>query len=51
LSKLISSGLLNPVGGGATSFSLQIGNLSGRVPYECLLHDASGMKAALKIAP
>jgi plastocyanin len=46
-----SSGLINPVGGGPTSFSLQIGDLSGLVPYECLLHDSSGMKALLEIVP
>ena len=48
---IYSSGFLNPVGGGPTSYSLQIGNISGQEPYECLLHDSSGMKAALHIVP
>src|SRR5262249_18465481 len=47
---IYNSGLLNPVGG-PTSFSVQIGDLSGPVPYECLLHDESGMKASLEIVP
>jgi plastocyanin len=47
---IYSSGLLNPVGG-PTSFSFKIGNISGLEPYECLLHDSSGMKASLDIVP
>jgi len=47
---IYSSGLLNPVGG-PTSFAIQIGDLSGLVPYECLLHDVNGMKASLDIVP
>jgi plastocyanin len=49
---LYSSGLLVPaVEGGPTSFAFQIGNSSGLLPYECLLHDASGMQAVLEIKP
>ena len=46
------SGFLNPaVPGSPNSFSLQIGDISGLESYECLLHDSSGMKATLEIAP
>jgi plastocyanin len=45
-----SSGLLNPAGG-PTSFSFQIDNVTGLLPYECLLHDSSGMRALLEIKP
>jgi plastocyanin len=46
-----SSGLLqqNPIG--PTSFAFQIGDISGLLPYECLLHDSSGMRALLEIKP
>ena len=46
-----SSGLLAPGGPGPTSYTLQIGDISGNIPYECLLHDTSGMEAMLTVVP
>jgi plastocyanin len=47
-----SSGFLDPtIPGGPTSFTLKIGDISGDIPYECLLHDSSGMNAVLKVVP
>jgi len=37
-----NSGLLDSTQG-PTSFSLKVGNILGKVPYQCLLHDTSGM--------
>jgi len=49
---LYSSGLLMPAAaGGPTSFAFQIGAISGLLPYECLLHDSSGMRALLEVKP
>lgn len=42
---LFNSGLLVP--GQRESFSLTIGNISGTLDYECILHDTSGMDASL----
>ncbi len=43
-----SSGLMNP---GMTSFSLKIGDISGFISYQCVLHDTSGMVAKLNVEP
>jgi plastocyanin len=51
LTGIYSSGLLSPGGPGPTSYTLQIGDISGNVPYECLLHDTSGMEGLLKVVP
>jgi plastocyanin len=52
---IFSSGILSPfIGPGGiptTSFSLQIGPISGQQPYECLIHDTNGMKGVLNIVP
>ena len=48
---IYSAGLLNPVPGGATSFAFQIGDISGLLPYKCLLHDSSGMLGLLEVKP
>ena len=49
---VFSSGLLDPtIPGGPTSYELKIGDISGEIPYECLLHDSSGMTAVLKVVP
>jgi plastocyanin len=48
---IYSSGLLNPLGPGPKSYTLTIGNMSGDISYQCLLHDTSGMVATLKIVP
>lgn len=45
-----SSGLLVP-GSPNTSFSLKVGNITGKLNYECILHDSSGMSASLIIVP
>jgi plastocyanin len=44
-----NSGLLIP--GINETFSLKVGNISGELFYECILHDSSGMTARLFIAP
>ncbi len=44
-----NSGILAP--GQATSFTLKIGNASGTLTYQCLLHDSSGMIATLFVTP
>jgi plastocyanin len=44
-----SSGLLMP--GGQTSFTLTIGDVTGLINYECILHDTSGMTGSLIGAP
>lgn len=46
-----SSGLLDPLSPGPKSFTLTIGNMSGDITYQCLLHDTSGMIATLKVVP
>jgi plastocyanin len=52
---VISSGILSPFFGPApvptTSFSLKIGPIRGQQPYECMIHDTSGMKGVLDIVP
>jgi plastocyanin len=48
-SGVFSSGLLTPAG--PTSYSLKIGDISGDIDYECLLHDTSGMEAELTVVP
>ena len=49
---VFSSGLMDPtIPGFPTSYELKIGDISGEIPYECLLHDSSGMKAMLKVVP
>jgi plastocyanin len=47
---IYSSGLLAPAGA-TTSFSLQIGGITGEIQYQCLLHDSSGMLGSLQIVP
>jgi plastocyanin len=44
-----NSGLLVP--GVHETFSIKIGNISGELYYECILHDSSGMTASLFVAP
>jgi len=47
-----SSGFLDStIPGGPTSFTLKIGDISGEISYECLLHDLSGMTGVLKVVP
>ena len=51
---IFSSGLLDPTNpdpNSPKSFTLKIGDISGEIPYECLLHDSSGMTAVLKVVP
>jgi plastocyanin len=48
---IYSSGLLNPLGPGPYSYTLQIGNISGNITYVCVLHDTSGMDAVLQVVP
>ncbi len=47
-SDFFNSGLLNPAG--PTSFSLVIGDIRGKQPYICILHDTSGMTGALNVS-
>jgi plastocyanin len=50
-SKVYSSGLLAPGGPGPSNYEFTIGNISGNISYECLLHDSSGMVGVLKVVP
>jgi plastocyanin len=43
----INSGLMDPTQPGPHSFSLKIGDFSGPITYQCLLHDSSGMVGKL----
>ena len=43
-----NSGILMP---GGPSFSLTVGNITGLINYECILHDTSGMTGSLIVAP
>jgi plastocyanin len=47
---IYSSGALRP-GTTTTSFALKIGDISGEMPYQCLLHDSSGMLGSLQVVP
>jgi len=42
-----NSGFLMP--GGQEEFSLKIGDISGTLNYDCILHDSSGMTASLSV--
>ena len=44
-----SSGLLSP--GTSAPYTLQIGDITGNITYQCLLHDTSGMVGLLKVVP
>jgi plastocyanin len=47
---IFSSGLFVP-GGATTSFSLKVGDITGEMQFQCLLHDTSGMLGKLQIVP
>ena len=47
---IYSSGLFVPAGT-TTSFSFQIGNITGDMQFQCLLHDNSGMLGSLHVLP
>jgi plastocyanin len=47
---IFSSGVLRP-GTATTSYSLKIGDITGEMPYQCLLHDSSGMLGSLQVVP
>src|SRR5262249_18000075 len=47
---IYSSGIIIP-GTATTSFSLKIGDITGEMPYQCLLHDSSGMVGSLEVVP
>jgi plastocyanin len=38
-------------GPGPTSYSFTIGDTLGDLPYQCVLHDTSGMQGLLKVVP
>jgi plastocyanin len=45
---VFSSGFLSP-GSPNTTYSLTIGDTSGIFPYECILHDTSGMNGVIRV--
>jgi plastocyanin len=47
---IFSSGIFRP-GTAVTSFSLTIGDITGQMPYQCLLHDSIGMLGSLQVVP
>lgn len=46
---IYNSGLIDP--SAPYSFSLKIGDITGKIDYLCLLHDSSGMVASLIVQP
>jgi plastocyanin len=47
---IYSSGVFRP-GTTTTSFSIKIGDITGQMPFQCLLHDSSGMLGSLQVVP
>ena len=47
---LYSSGLIDPTQPGPKSYSVKIGDMSGAIEFECILHDASGMNGTIFVA-
>lgn len=45
----VNSGLIDPHAPGPHQFLLKIGQVTGDLPYLCLLHDMSGMKGVLTV--
>lgn len=50
-SGIFSSGLLDPSTPGPKSYEITIGNIFGKIWYQCLLHDTSGMVGLLNVVP
>jgi len=46
-----NSGIRSPDLPTPLTYALKIGDMNGQIYYECLLHDASGMKGSLIVAP
>jgi plastocyanin len=47
---IFSSGVMDPAAPGPHSFTIKIGDISGNLQYECLLHDSEGMVGTLTIS-
>lgn len=47
---IFSSGLIDPSAPGPHSYSITVGDVSGTIPYLCLLHDLSGMKGSITVS-
>jgi plastocyanin len=45
-----NSGFIDPTMPGPKSYTLTIGDVSGRIDYDCVLHDASGMNGWITVA-
>jgi plastocyanin len=45
-----NSELIDPIMPGTKSYSLTIGDISGRIDYDCILHDAAGMNGWIVVA-
>lgn len=46
-----NSGLMDPHQPGPPSYTLKIGDITGLIEYECVLHDSSGMDGSLVVVP
>ena len=47
---LFNSGFIDPAMPGPHSYTLTIGDIRGRIDYDCALHDASGMEGYFIVA-
>jgi plastocyanin len=47
---IYNTGFLDPSSPGPQSFAYQVGNTTGQLAFECLLHDSNGMKGTLTIS-
>jgi plastocyanin len=47
---IYSSGIIDPHAPGPHSYSLKIGDVSGTIPYICMLHEESGMKGSITVS-
>ncbi len=45
-----NSGMLDPTAPGPHDFAFQVGDTTGQLEFECLLHDTNGMKGTLTVA-
>jgi plastocyanin len=48
---IFSSGMIDPSVPGPHTFSLKVGDYSGTLTYQCLLHNENGMEGTLNVTP
>ncbi|MEJ2263421.1 MAG: plastocyanin/azurin family copper-binding protein [Anaerolineales bacterium] len=47
---IYSSGIIDPSAPGPHSYALKIGDVSGTIPYICMLHEENGMKGSITVS-